>query len=89
MSVELGDSVSVGESEGLNSDRKICHLLGNKFPKSEITYTLQVLLLYFVVISCIINLSINTDGKRDLWISLLASSLGYILPSPKIKKTRH
>ncbi len=60
-------------------------LTGRKMPKSELMFFVQVLLIYIVVITSIINLTINgNDGK--LWTALLSSSLGYLLPNPSLRK---
>jgi len=56
-------------------------------PKEEIVYLCQVILLYIVIITCIINLSID-NGNSNLWTALLSSSLGYMLPSPSLKKRK-
>jgi len=45
----------------------------------------QVAAIFTVIISCIINLSLG-DDKAVLWSSLLSGSLGYLLPSPKIRR---
>ena len=60
-------------------------VLGKKVRKPEIVFIFQVIILYIVIITCIINLSLN-NGTSELWVSLLSYSLGCILPSPKIKK---
>ena len=55
------------------------------YPKSEVVYFVQVILIYIVVIISIVNLTMNRgDGK--LWTALLSSCLGYILPNPSLKK---
>lgn len=51
-------------------------------------YMSQIIILYIVIITCIINLSCN-NGKNELWVSLLSYSLGCLLPSPKLKKNRN
>ena len=56
-------------------------------PKEEIVYLCQVILLYIVIITCIVNLSID-NGNSNLWTALLSSSLGYMLPNPSLKKTK-
>jgi hypothetical protein len=58
-----------------------------KIQKSEITYFCQILILFIVVTASIINLSLSSE-KKDLWISLLASSIGYIIPGPSINKKK-
>jgi hypothetical protein len=60
------------------------YMFGKKFPKSEIAYFSQVIIIYLVIITCIVNLSIK-NGDSNLWTALLSSCLGYILPAPKIK----
>ena len=57
---------------------------GNKVKKPEIAFVFQVIILYIVIITCIINLSLK-NGTSELWVSLLSYSLGCILLSPKIK----
>ena len=48
----------------------------------------QVVLVYIVVIASIVNLSISTDEHSSrLWIIFLSSSMGYLLPNPKLKRT--
>lgn len=58
---------------------------GKKLPKSEIVFFVQVILIYIVVITSIVNLTIN-QGEGKLWTALLSSSLGYILPNPSLKR---
>ena len=59
---------------------------GHKAPKAQITYICQVIILYVVIITSIINLSIKEkDGKETLWVSLLCSVMGYLLPAPDYK----
>ena len=60
-------------------------IFGKRIRKLEITFIFQVIILYIVIITCIINLSLK-NGTSELWVSLLSYSLGCLLPSPKIKK---
>ncbi len=52
--------------------------------KSDSLYISQIILVYIIVIASICNLSLGTE-QRELWIALLGSSLGYILPNPSSK----
>ena len=61
------------------------HLLGTRVPQAEIVYFCQILVVYIVIITSIVNLSLE-NGSNELWISLLSSCIGYALPSPKLKK---
>jgi len=58
--------------------------LGNRLPKSEIVYFCQMIVVYVIIITSIVNLSLQ-NGKNELWITLLSSSIGYALPSPTLK----
>lgn len=55
----------------------------------RIVYGVQVTLLYILIITCILNLSIPSlrlEGKFEhLWIGLLSSCIGYLLPNPNLK----
>ena len=61
------------------------HFLGTRVPQAEIVYFCQMLIVYIIIITSIINLSLE-NGSSELWISLLSSCIGYSLPSPKLKK---
>jgi len=60
------------------------HFFGSVLPRSEIVFFVQVILVYIVVIVSIVNLTIGSQTDK-LWIALLSSSIGYILPSPSLK----
>jgi len=51
----------------------------------EIAFICQVIAIFIVIIACVVNLSIGLD-KAELWSSLLSGALGYLLPSPKIRR---
>ena len=59
--------------------------LGKPLPRSEIVYFCQVILVYGIVITSIVNLSTNNE-KTELWVTLLSSAIGYVLPSPALDK---
>ncbi len=61
------------------------HLLGTRVPLAEIVYFCQMIIVYIIIITSIVNLSLQ-NGSTELWISLLSSCIGYALPSPKLKK---
>jgi len=61
-------------------------LFGQKFPKEEIVYFSQIIILYTIIICSIINITTNCERLNPVWISLLSSSVGYLLPHPKINK---
>lgn len=67
------------------SDGDRWQLLGTRVPQAEIVYFSQMIIVYVIIITSIINLSLQ-NGTNELWISLLSSCIGYALPSPKLKK---
>ena len=63
---------------------KIC---GYGMNKSQVVYFSQIILIYIIIITCIINLSLK-NGDSNLWTALLSSCIGYILPAPKLKDSK-
>ena len=53
-------------------------------PKNRITYFSQIIVIYAIIATAIIHLSLQAPDK-ELWLVLLSSSLGYILPTPGLK----
>ena len=60
---------------------------GNRVPKNQFTYISQIIDIYAIIATSIVHLSIQSQD-RELWLILLSSSLGYILPSPGLKFTK-
>jgi FtsH-binding integral membrane protein len=56
--------------------------------RSAIVFTVQILTAIGIVIASFVNLSIGNPDYHDLWLVLLASGIGYIFPSPSIKKRK-
>ena len=54
-------------------------------PKSAAIFITQMVVILSVVIAAIINLSLRNENK-EMWISLLCSTIGYVLPNPKLRK---
>ena len=75
----------VMETQSLNNEN--WQVLGIKIPKSEVVFFSQIIILYVVIIACIVNLSIS-HPLSELWVGLLSSSIGFLLPNPTIKDRR-
>jgi hypothetical protein len=60
------------------------NLFGRDIPKFALAFFSQIIIIYLVIISCIINLTIGTPDS-NLWVALLASALGYLLPCPTLR----
>ncbi len=69
-------------SDTSNSDWTLC---GRILPRSEIVFFTQVALIYLVVITAIVSLFLGI-GNTTLWIVLLTTNTGILLPGPKLKK---
>lgn len=65
-----------------NSKWTVCW---QEVPRREVIFFAQVVILYVVICVSLANLSLGI-GNQSLWSSLLAGSLGYLLPSPTIGK---
>lgn len=57
----------------------------NFFTADKILFFIQVFVLLTIIITSLINLTVLRSGSKTLWISLLSSSIGYLLPNPKFK----
>ena len=66
--------------------KKVFSKIKSSFEKSEFGYLSQIIILYIIIIFCLIQLHKETVKNRDLIISLLSSSVGVLMPNPKIKK---
>jgi len=80
------NSIGIEEFEQNSNSSSRWHWFGHALPRSEIVFFVQVILVYIVVIVSIVNITLSHDPDR-LWITLLSSSIGYLLPSPTLKIT--
>ena len=62
-------------------------LFGSKFSTTALVFLCQVIILYISIITCFVNLTV-CNGPNELWITVLSLSLGTILPSPKVRKSK-
>ena len=67
-----------------NVDTRTWCCSGSRVPRSEIVYLCQVLLILSIVLVSIYNLT-NQQGDQQLWLALLCSCMGYLLPNPSMK----
>ena len=62
-------------------------MFGSDELKEEIVFFTQVILIYVIAITSIVNLSM--EAKNDtLWTSLLSASIGYMLPAPQLNSRK-
>ena len=55
-----------------------------EIPKNRWSFFAQIVVVYTIIITSLIHLSLKSPDK-ELWLILLSSSVGYILPSPGLK----
>lgn len=53
----------------------------------KVVYAVQISAILIIIIFCLINLTIPTlsGDNEKLWVGLLGSSIGYLLPNPSLK----
>ena len=85
------DCINVRDKNDRNNSRpkslvSLWRVLGRKIPSQEMVFCCQMTVIFIVVIASIYNLSANDNQKTELWTALLSSSLGYVLPSPRLRR---
>ena len=84
----MDDSIHVNPptvgSETPSSVKKVVHNTSN-WASTSVFFS-QIVIVFVVIFAAIINLTLFPEGRQELWITLLSSSIGYLLPSPTIKK---
>ena len=60
-------------------------IIFNKFVhKSAIVYICQIFIIYTIITCSLVNLSLGS-GNEQLWIALLCTSTGSLLPQPRLR----
>lgn len=68
-----------------NEERRSWVFFGQKIPRSQVLFSVQVLVVLIVVCVSIVNLTLSKRCEDIApWIALLSSSIGYMLPSPRL-----
>lgn len=55
-----------------------------RMPKNQILFFAQIFLIYCIIAVSLSQLILESTEK-ELWLVLLSTSVGYILPSPRLK----
>ncbi len=68
-----------------NIERRSWILCNQHLPRSEIGFFTQTILVFLIVIVSISCLIIaKTCEETTVWVAILSSSVGYMLPAPKL-----
>jgi len=65
-------------------DRNEQHEGENSRWSSALVYLSQIVIIYIVIIGCLVSLALKT-GPQDVYISLMSTALGLVLPNPQMK----
>lgn len=57
---------------------------GARLPKNQVTYMTQIILVYGIIAVSLSQIILQSSD-RELWLVLLSTSIGYVLPSPRLK----
>ncbi len=78
------------ESPDNESVESTWNILGKAIPKSAIVFFSQIFICYIVILVCITCLAVGKPSSNDYLFTILTSStLGILLPSPKLKSKQH
>ena len=77
--------VSIDDSTSKHSNSGSWRVFGHSLPSREVVFFVQVLVVLVVLVTCVVNLSLQ-QGDQALWKYLLCSIVGYILPSPSLER---
>ena len=72
--------VQTGILHSVSTRSESWDVFGRKLPKSEIVFFAQIVVIYTVLIASIVKRS--TGNESDLWVLLIGTSLGAVLPHP-------
>jgi len=60
---------------------------GSEIPSTEIVFFCQIVAIYVIICTSLYNLTVGSE-PANLWITLLSSCVGYLLPRPVLKLKR-
>ncbi len=81
------EKTSTEETPPVKSSTNFIQIWHKRTSQSRELFYVQTLMITVIIISSIVNLSLDTDN-RQVWIAILSASYGNILPSPKFSKKR-
>ena len=78
MDINVDKSASIASYPSQTLDRKI-------------VYSMQIVAIFIIILFCLVNLTLKelSGDNEKLWVGLLGSSIGYLLPNPSLKNKIH
>ena len=78
-----------GGGDEASTSSSVWRIFGGRLPKSEIVFFSQIIICYIIILVSISCLAIGKPSSNDyLFIILCSSTLGYLLPSPKLQQKK-
>ena len=85
-------AVDVNSDDSLSQKSRKWALFGEDFPREEIVFLCQFVILSIVIVFSLINLSVG-NGNESIWTFLIGTALGALVPCPqmqnKVKKLKN
>ncbi len=81
---EIDPTSVTGSISSTSSSSSRWKFFGQNVPKSEVVYISQMFIIFVVIVSCIINLSLK-NGNSEMWVSFFGYAFGAMLPPPKLQ----
>ena len=68
-----------------NQERQSWKCFGQTFNRSLVVFLSQFFVILLILACCIVRITLaETCEETTVWIAILSSTVGYILPSPKL-----
>ena len=83
---KMKENDSNSNSFSNKSKNKMWVFFGSKVPRDQVVYLMQMLCSLIALVTSVINLSLQgEDQNRTVWIAIMSSIIGYLLPAPGMK----
>ncbi len=80
-------AVTVTSDDSLSQKSRLWGIFGENFPREEVVFICIFCILSIVIIISLVNLSVG-NGNESIWTFLIGTSLGSLVPNPKIRKKK-
>ena len=68
-----------------NQERQSWKCFGQTCNRSLVVFLSQFFVILVILVCCIVRITLATAcEEKTVWIAILSSTVGYILPSPKL-----
>lgn len=68
-----------------NQERRSWRFCNFTLPRSEVVFFCQISIIFFMIVFACINLGMSQKCEdTTIWVAVLSSAVGYILPNPKL-----